>query len=293
MAGELGPISAGRKLRSILRQAREIAGLTQAEVAERMEWSLSKVARIESGDVGIGTADLVGLCRVLHLGSAVTGELVSYAEAMRVRGWWHEFRADLPPAYQRLIGLEIEADRIADYAAFFVPGLLQTTDYTEALMRSILADPPDDVIRTRVAMRVRRQQEVHDQPNPPDMVVLLDESVLYRRVGDQVVMADQIRRLMEAARRPHITMRVLPFECPGAQMESFSLVSNQTAGSAVYSEVSYGDVLFEDERRISSFQERFEASWKVALDPDRTGQLLRRVADGYERGDQPRPWLWD
>src|SRR6185436_1990924 len=110
MASKLGPISAGRMLRTVLRRAREVADLSQSQVAEELSWSLSKIARIENGNVGISDVDLRALCAVLGVGSSVTEELLGYSERARQRGWWHEFRAELPQASQTLIGLETEAD---------------------------------------------------------------------------------------------------------------------------------------------------------------------------------------
>ena len=48
MAEDISPTVARRHLRLALREAREAANLTQLEVAEQMEWSLSKVIRIEN-----------------------------------------------------------------------------------------------------------------------------------------------------------------------------------------------------------------------------------------------------
>jgi transcriptional regulator with XRE-family HTH domain len=50
-----------RKLRLELRRARSNANKTQADVAEAMDWSPSKLIRIERGDVGISSNDLKAL----------------------------------------------------------------------------------------------------------------------------------------------------------------------------------------------------------------------------------------
>jgi hypothetical protein len=48
---------------------------------------------------------------------------------------------------------------------------------------------------------------------------VLDESVLYRRIGGTRVMADQLRRLATAAQEPGVTVQVLPL----AAGDSFGL----------------------------------------------------------------------
>jgi predicted transcriptional regulator len=50
-----------QKLRTELRDARRRVGLTQREVAAAMDWSPSKMLRIEAGAVGISTNDLRAL----------------------------------------------------------------------------------------------------------------------------------------------------------------------------------------------------------------------------------------
>ena len=50
-----------QRLRSELRNARRKAGLTQRQVANAMDWSASKMLRIETGEVGITPIDLRAL----------------------------------------------------------------------------------------------------------------------------------------------------------------------------------------------------------------------------------------
>ena len=68
MAGDRpSPVVQRRRLRTELRKARQDAGLTQEQVADAMDWSLSKVIRIEAGTVGISTNDLKALLRHYQL----------------------------------------------------------------------------------------------------------------------------------------------------------------------------------------------------------------------------------
>jgi transcriptional regulator with XRE-family HTH domain len=289
----MSPIAASRMLRADLRRAREAAGITQAQVAEEMEWSLSKVTRIESGDVGISIPDLRALGTLLGIGSASTEVLVRRAQAARRRGWWHDDRAELPPALITLIGLEADADALAEYVSSFVPGLLQTPEYASALLRSAISGAGEHRIDRRLAVRIRRQAKFHEQKEPPDTTVLLDEAVLYRLVGDRAVMANQMKRLAEFARRPYVNLRVLPFEATEYRAESFSVIHSELTGTVVYSEARLADVLLEEPAVVAQFEAQFAALWDAALDSGRTGQLLHRVAESYEAGGSPRPWLWD
>ncbi|GAA1621842.1 helix-turn-helix domain-containing protein [Actinoplanes couchii] len=292
-AGALNPIAASRLLRADLRRVRETVGLTQAQVAELLEWSVSKVTRIENGDVGISINDLRALCLTLEIGSAATEELLRRAQAARRRGWWHDDRAEIPPAMLHLIGLEAEADSMAEYTSGFVSGLLQTRDYTEALLHSALPGAGRDRLERRTAIRMQRQEKVHEKGDPPDMNMVIDEAVLYRRIGDAGIMADQMRKLIELARRPYMALRVIPFESPAFRAESFALLRSELMGTVVYCEKGLGDVLIEDAATVGQFESQMTGLWNTSLDADQTSQLLHRVASGYESGDVPRPWLWE
>ncbi len=67
MAEGDSPTVARRRVRLAIREARDAAGLTQSQVAEAMEWSHSKVIRIENGEVTIYPNDLRPLLSYLRV----------------------------------------------------------------------------------------------------------------------------------------------------------------------------------------------------------------------------------
>ena len=58
------PVTMRRKLRVELKRLRATRELTQRNVAERLDWSQSKVIRIENGSVAVGVTDLQALLRL-------------------------------------------------------------------------------------------------------------------------------------------------------------------------------------------------------------------------------------
>src|SRR4051812_49854066 len=105
-----------------------------------MEWSLSKVIRIENGDVRISPNDLRPLLTYLNVrDKATVAELLAYARVARTRqrtAWYQtpQFREHMTDAMQRLTEYEVEADEIRYYQVFYMPGTLQTADYARALI---------------------------------------------------------------------------------------------------------------------------------------------------------------
>jgi len=306
MGGEPGPYTALRRLCLTLRRAREGAALTQADVAKQLSWSTSKLARIESGEVGIGLRDLKSLCAVYGLGPAVVEELGRLAQAAKRRGWWHEFRDVFPEPSVTLIAMEMEASRLRMWSSSLVPGLLQTAAYAEAVVMGPYQGPeaapyqgPEDApyrgsetaARRRLTARLRRQDVVFGRPDPPELVVSVDESVLYRVVGGRDTMVEQVRRLVEYARRPNVALRIRPFESSIMPASEFVLVDFDAGDPVVYGEDLTSVFRRDDEAAGRTFDDLFSTLWRTSLDTARTGQLLHRVAAQYEQGRQVRPWL--
>lgn len=216
MATAYGPTVGRRKLRSAIRRAREASGLTQEQVAQAMDWSLSKLIRIEAGYVSISTNDVKALLHHYQVSDpAAVAELVGLARVARQRTWWSQYRDSVPPAYFSYIGLEAEASRLCFYQSVGMPGLLQTTAYAQAVAKIVIpnfSDPSE--AQASVALRMRRQREVLERPDPPAIDVVLDEATLHRQTGGRTVIRDQLRHLVNLAQADHITIQVLPFTSP-------------------------------------------------------------------------------
>jgi transcriptional regulator with XRE-family HTH domain len=294
MSREQGPYTAARRLCLTLRTARERVGRTQAEVATMLGWSTSKLARIENGDVGIGSPDLQRLCGVYELGPSIVEELSRLAQVARRRGWWHEFRDVFPEPGVTLMAMEAEAAQIRLWSPYLVPGLLQTVAYAEALLLGLDSNfrGPEAASRGRLTARLRRQDVVFHRAEPPDLRVVLDESVLYRAAGGADTMAQQVRWLAECARRPNVRLRIRPFESSAAPVGEFALLNfDDSDETAVYGEDMTSQFHRTDETSSRSLDRVFSTLWGTSLNAARTGQLLHRVAVGYEQGRQARPWL--
>src|SRR5688572_4091090 len=87
------PAVARRSLRLTLRQNRESRGFTQGQVAAALDWSLSKVNRIELGDVIVSHTDLQALLRLFGVDDpALIDRLDRHRQAARRRDWWDDPR---------------------------------------------------------------------------------------------------------------------------------------------------------------------------------------------------------
>jgi transcriptional regulator with XRE-family HTH domain len=204
-----------RRLRHVLRRARTDAGFTQREVAEALDWSPSKLLRIENGKVGISTTDLKALLAQYNVDDPqLVQEFVRAAHESRHQAW-DAYKDVLVPEFVTYLAYESSASVILTCEPTVVPGLLQTEEYMRSLSGALTnGDYPSEVLDRQVKARLKRQ-ELLDQKNPPKMFFVLDEAAIRRRVGSEAgnpaVMRHQLEKLKTLGERPHITIQILPF----------------------------------------------------------------------------------
>jgi transcriptional regulator with XRE-family HTH domain len=199
-----------RRLRNELRKAREAAGFAQRDVAAEMDWSLSKLLRIETGAVSITTNDLKALLTHYRITDAARVQsLLDIARAARERSPWNAYKDLGPPEFISHLAYESAASVVRNFEPLLVPGLLQTEEYAREVLSEVRG-PDKRTVDRLVDLRMERQ-EILDRENPPSLHVIMDEAVINRAVGGVEAMSRQLRRIKEVAARPNVTVRVLPF----------------------------------------------------------------------------------
>ena len=288
------PTVARRRVRLVLRDAREAAGLTQTDVAEAMEWSLSKVIRIESGEVSIAQNDLRFL--LAHLGiddPAKVAELLEDAKISRTRQrrvWWQEpeYREHLTPALRRLIEFEGDVVAIRFFCSSTLPGPLQIPEYAEALTRRWEGELTEEQIRVRVQARRLRRETVLTRHGSLRLWALVDESVLWRPIGGPSVFAAQLRELIRLGTEDFASIRMIPFDVEAALANNagYDLLYLSEDGNdddaVLYREIGTGDEIVEDSSIASRHRARYEKLWDAALDEADTIAFIRHRLQAVE-----------
>jgi transcriptional regulator with XRE-family HTH domain len=277
----LSPVVQRRRLRTELRRARLDAGLTQEQVAVAMDWSLSKLIRIENGSVGISTNDLKAILAHYKItDEGRNAELVRLARGARERSWWSAYR-DASPRLIQLIEYESAASIIRNFQPMLIPGLLQTEEYATTMIRNLLPAATPQELKTNVEIRMRRQQ-VLQQAEMPLMFFIMDEAAVRRLVASRAAMRRQIKRLLDESAKPTVTIEIVSFDAgahPGMQ-GPFMLFEFLDAEDedALYLEGA-SDVRFnrDDPEEISRFRERFEVLRDLSLGPQGTADFLSRL----------------
>lgn len=280
MAARRSPTVQRRRLGMELRRLREHAGLTIEDVAVALECSDSKVSRIETGQVSATTRDVRDMLELYKVDRNQREALIQFARQARQRGWWQAY-SDAPAV--PLVGLETAAERIDQYEARVVPGLLQSSDYAEAIIRALYPGLSSQQVERWVELRMTRQQLLQ-QDNPPRISVVLEECVLRRPVGGRRTMQAQLRLLAEASMMPSVTLQVLPLsvgEHP-AISGAFTIYgfSEPADPDVVYLEHATGDLFLESTEQVGQYALAFKRLRRLALSSDDSVALIATVTHG-------------
>lgn len=277
------PTVTRRLLSSELRRLRDRVGLTIEDVAARLEWSDSKVSRLETAQwKRLSATDLRALLAVYGLPRAETDRLLDMARAARQRGWWHDYGDAVPAWFENYLGLEGVAHTLSGYESERIPGLLRTRRYCRELIASSLPTEDDGAIERHVELCAGRQRAVLDRTAPPYLGIVLNEAVLRRLVGGADVMREQLHHLLEAGRRPNITLQVLPFDtgAHSAMSDSFVIIGfdEPTPTDLVYLEHQTSGLYLERRREVDHYARTFDRLRTDALDGRESLELIERIA---------------
>jgi transcriptional regulator with XRE-family HTH domain len=244
-----------RRLQRELRRTREALGHTQKDVADLMFWSTSKLIRIESGDVAISITDLRALLQHYDITEPTKVEqLEEMALASKERGaWWTGYREATSSQYLKFLAYENAASVIHQFEPLVIPGLLQDEDYARAILKAVAVSASEERVEEWVELRLRRQSELFDRDDPPEMVFVLDEAALHRWVGGADVMRRQLLRLKKiAAAYKNISIEIVPFSAGAHPGMKGPLVivefADEDADDVLFLENSRGDMIFRDEQ---------------------------------------------
>ena len=288
MAADQGPVVQSALLRSELVRLRKEKALTQQQVARELEWSTSKLIRVEGGASSITKVDLDALLSKYGVTSESYRErLHTLNRGAKERGWWDSYRDYVSPAYLHYVGLEAGAAFIRQFQIGFIPGLLQTPEYARVVTAVGSVDPKD--VDPVVELRLRRRSELAQREVKPRQYFVIDEAVIRRHVGikvDRAIMPNQLRSIAERAEQDDlVTVRVIPFESgahPGL-FDSFTLLEFEGARlpDALYLEAARDEfkIIADNDPQAAKYAEDFEKLLEDALPAQRSIELIQRVAE--------------
>ena len=283
-----------RRLAAELRGIRESKGKSGDAVAAALKWSPSKISRYERARTGLRPREVERLLDYYQITGPRRELLMSLAEDAAQKGWWEEFGDGLSEDYQQFIGLEHEATSMAIWHVDVVTGLLQTEGYARHIISSYSRVDPiaPGLIGRMVRVRMQRQQ-VLDRDGL-QLSVVLDESVLKRRIGDEAVMYEQLQHLARAADRPNLVLQILPLDTQHTVFgESFVIFGFGQDSDAMLQDVVSTEQLrsgftLEGERETYLHRIAFQMLSAASLDPAGSKALILETAETHWSGARHR-----
>ena len=281
MAG-LRPEPTARQMRlgTELRRLREEAGLSGREAAALLGVSSGQISQIEFAQTGVSEKRLRSMAANY---ACSDGELIAALVQMatdRTRGWWEEYRQQLPAPFLDLAELEHNATFRRDVDLLHVSGLLQTEDYARALFSTRIPELSTDERELRVRHRMQRRV-ILERPTPTSYQAVIHEAALRIRVGGRATSQTQLASILELSEADHITVRVIPFA-----LERF----DDTGSAMIYAGGSipkldtvvrdgpHGTAFIDAEAQLGVFRTLFRRVEAASLDPEQSRDLIHNLA---------------
>ncbi|GAA2344007.1 DUF5753 domain-containing protein [Streptomyces violaceusniger] len=287
-----------RRLGSTLRKLRTEAGMTLDAAADALNaaangssdarrWTAPKLSRIENANATIRTTEVETLLRayaVTDPGTRVA--LEGLAKDAGKRGWWQTYRGIVGPAYADYISLESDAESVRDYAPLVIPGLLQTADYARETIAANAVARTASEVDALAEVRLARQAVLTRSCQPLRLWAVIHEAALRRRfTGRPGIMPAQLRRLLDVADWPTVTLQVMPIDAapnPG-DAGAFTLVAFPgPMPDVVTQENLRGPTYVEGVDDVNVFADAFGHIVDCALSTDATKALIAGLVG--ERG---------
>ena len=282
MAGS--PTARRRRLAIELKKLREKSTSTCAQVGEALDWSGSKVNRMETGSGRVQPSDIDALCRFYGTTDELREFLKSLAREAKTRGWWQVHGSGVPEWFNIYIGLEQDASTFRQYQCELVPGLMQTEAYTCELHKTGAHMTAEDIDRA-VQVRMERQAML-TRADAPDAWFIVNEGALRHVIGDRALMREQLERVLDSAELPTVTLQVLPFDSGTYPATgSFTMLGFPAPEDPdlVYRDGITDAVYLEGEHHVREYTRAFDGLRAAALSPQRSTQLIKTVLKEYAR----------
>ncbi|MYW12936.1 helix-turn-helix domain-containing protein [Streptomyces sp. SID2563] len=273
---KLDPASSPRALLGAeLRHRRERANLSQVDLGELLYVSGSFIGWLEDGS------------RRMQMDQALRLDDILNADGFFKRNCAALKKSKYPDHFAEAAEAEARATEIKEYAPQLIPGLLQTEAYARAVFRSGLPTATEGKIDELVAARLERAQILAD-PTMPMLWVVLDESVLRRRVGSSDVMAAALRHIAVLVQQRRIIVQVLPFDAGGhaAMGGGLKLMAFSDAPPLAYLDGLGAGQLLDDPGTVKDYELTYDLVVASALSPAASLALIESVAEDYEHEAQ-------
>lgn len=283
----ISPYVRRQRLAVELRELREAAGLTHAELAKRIGESRMKITRLENGHpIRDSQAAVMKIIDVLGVTGDRWTEIMAVTRDASERGWWVSYGQAMGSRQALYADLEAGAATIAEFQPF-IPGLLQTLEFAHQRQVAESEIGPVTFQSERAVEARQTRQRMLRRPDGPSYEVVLDEIAVRRLAAPPVVVAAQLEHLVQVAGQPGITVRVLPVEAliagyvvPRSAFSLYTYPDPRDPRVAAVDTVTTDVVLtsLTEAAQVERYSTLYDRLAKAALSPQDSVELLARTA---------------
>ncbi|MFE4781609.1 helix-turn-helix domain-containing protein [Streptomyces sp. NPDC056716] len=261
-----------------LRALRHASGRTGDVVARRASMSAGKLSKIENGKVLPTVQDVDLILTALGVSDDAKEQFLTAARAAATEETaWRVLRRMGPWKHQRTIrAIEAGTQKLRLFQGQLIPGLLQTPEYASAVF-SLPPALPEETHTKTVAARLERQAVLHTPGR--SFHFLICEHVLRWQIGEPVIMALQLDRLLSLSRLANIRLGIVPQagKKPDFPMTCFSLHDDRL----VIVETFHSEVTTRDPRDVQLYADTFERFAVISVYGDEMRDLVEHIRDGF------------
>ncbi len=254
---------------------REARKLTLKECGDYLVRDQGSVSRFENATLPCRPQDVMALLNLFGIDDPRKREHYDQvAREVWQTGWWDRYAEDLHEKFIDLAWLESRSDEMRGYASLVIPGLLQTPEYAEEVIRASDPDASNEQVAKYLEFRLTRQRVRDDESKR--FAFILDESVLRRIIGGPAIMRAQLDYLLTLAKDPRIELRVLTFSAGAhaAHNGEFQLfVLPEPYPEVAYSETLAGSLYVETEG-VERFSRAYDLLGKKAMTAKQSVEII-------------------
>jgi transcriptional regulator with XRE-family HTH domain len=267
------------RLAAELRALRTHAGVTHVQLAKMIGQSRAQISRLENGHV-VDQDDVMKILDALGVDDDRWTQIMTIAREAGERGWWesNRFMGERQSLYANL---EAGAQTIREFQMTFIPGLLQTADFTRARGEADrVAGAPSLNAEKAAAGRVGRQRMLR-RPGGPSYEVIIDELAIRRPSAPPEVMKSQLYHITATVNgSAKITARVLPIEAGvdgfSVPRSAYSIYTFNDPGdpTVVAVDTVTDDLVLTESDDVKRYEELYDRLRGAALSPQKSLDLL-------------------
>lgn len=275
----IGPTVPKWQLGFLMAGLRRAKGVDQADVAKHLGVSDSTIGNQESGKVGMTKSTMTLLLD--YYGVRDETERERYFELQRLsktRGWWSSY-GKLPAPFTEFLGIESAAELIDSFELAMVPGLLQTGAYARAHERAITPTQTNEQLERQVELRLERQNQILEVDDPPELWVVMDESILHRVTGGPKVMKEQLEHIINRVEDQKCGLQIVPFTA-GDYAGTMGTLSIYTFDGELHSPIAFvesqgGTLVMEEPAELGRCSTAYHYIRSTALSPKDSVKMLK------------------